>query len=99
MKAKIIKVFQKPPLGTTDEELKLIGKYLLEHPEQFKSKPKEKLHRCIDCRWCTWYDCLGKSYWECQKNQCDDLKTQSDRLLTNHMVVAKRKCKKFNKSE
>lgn len=96
---RINELLHKEFFDLTDDELRYIGNYFLKHPERLKPKPKVILHRCIDCKWCSWYDCLGNYYWECQKNPCDDLSTQSDRLLNRHKVVVRRKCDLFEKSK
>ena len=93
-----IKELLKKPFGElTDEDFRQIGLYYQEHKDKLILQKKPVLHRCIDCKWCSWYENLGKDYWECQHNPCDDIKTQSNRLLTNHMVVTKRKCDNYDK--
>ena len=96
---KIKELLKKNFLDITDEEFKYIGNYFSKHPDKLKAKPKVELHKCIWCKNLSWYDCLGEHLWECQKNPCDDLATQSDRLLTNRMITHKRKCDLFIKDD
>ena len=86
-------------MEVTDEELLYIGKYFSKHPEKLRPKPKSVLHKCINCKHLVWYDCLGEHLWECLKNPCDDLETQSDRLKNNRMITHKRKCENFIEDE
>ena len=81
-------LLKKPYDELTDEELKAIGRHFLKHP----LKPPRKLHKCITCKRLVWYDNLGETLWQCLENPCDDIKTQSDRLLNNRQVTHARYC-------
>ena len=92
-------LLKKSITNLTDEELKYIGYYFFKHPEKLKEKEKVKLHKCIHCKHLMWYDCLGYDLWECQKNPCHDLKTESDKLLNNRQITHKRKCENFDRDK
>ena len=92
---RIKELLKKTPFELTDEEFKYIGKYYSERPGKLLYIQKPILHKCIDCKWLVWYDNLGGDLWECLKNPCNNLETQSDRLKNNRMITHKRKCKNF----
>lgn len=82
-------LLSKSPFELSDEELRAIGKHCLKHPITVSSK---KLHKCISCKNLVWYDCLGEYLWECLKNPCNDLATESDKLLNNRQISHWRRC-------
>lgn len=90
---KVKDILNKPMSEITDEEFKYLGGYFLKHPE--KLQPSVKLHKCICCKNLLWYDYLGEGLWECLKNPCNDLATESDKLLNRRMITHQRKCKDF----
>ena len=85
-------LLNKSPDELTDEELEAIGKHFLKHP----IKPVRKLHKCIRCKNLVWYDCLGEHLWECLKNPCNNLATESDKLMNNRQITHKRYCDNFD---
>lgn len=90
---KVKDILNKPMSEITDKEFKHLGSYFLKHPE--KMQPSVKLHKCISCKNLLWYDYLGEDLWECLKNPCNDLATESDKLLNRRMITHQRKCEDF----
>lgn len=91
---RIKELLHKPFGELADEEFKYIGRYFQRHPEKLKRKAVT-LHKCVDCKNLVWYASLGRDLWQCLLNPCDDLATQSDRLMTNNGVGARRRCDGF----
>jgi len=93
-------LLKKAPGDITDEELAAIGKHFLKYPKKYYG-PSHKvvLHKCVNCRFLLWYANLGKDYWECYHNPCEDLKTQGHLLKSNSAIGAWRKCAKFEKAD
>lgn len=86
-------ILKKPMSEITDEEFKYIGGYFLKHPD--KLCPPVKICKCVHCKNLLWYDFLGEDLWECIKKQCNDLATESDKLLNRRKIMHDRRCKDF----
>lgn len=86
-------LLKKTPEELTDEELQAIGKHFAKYPQ--KRKPLSKLHKCIKCKNLMWYDTLGEVLWECLKNPCNDLATESNKLMNNRQITHARRCEDF----
>lgn len=86
-------LLEKPFDELTDDELKTIGKHFLNHPNSIK--PVHRLHKCVNCKNLMWYDCLGRDLWECLKNPCNDLVTESYKLMNNRQITHGRYCEDY----
>ncbi len=93
---KINELLKKPFNDITDEEFRYIGKYFEKRPDKLKLKPKVILHKCINCKYLIWWDCLGWQLWKCLKNPGE---SEYDNTMTNKMITHKRKCDLFEKDE